>query len=349
MSEQRSQKIPVAILGATGVVGQRLLRALDGHPWFEVAEVAASPRRAGMRLSEAAPWRLPGGPPAFVESKLRAPDPRQVRAPLVLSALDAGAAREIEPAFAAAGRVVVSNAAAHRMAEHVPLVVPEVNAEHLAILPRGARGVIVTNPNCSTIALALALAPIARARRVTRVVVSTMQAVSGAGYPGVPALDIVGNVVPGIPGEEEKIERELPKIFGRLRDGRVEPASMRVSAHSHRVPVEDGHLMAVSLEADPPIEPQEALERLLEFRGEPQERRLPSAPVRPVVVCTDPHRPQPRLDREAGNGMAVTVGRVRRCPVLGLRLVVLGHNTIRGAAGGTLLLAELLAARGLLG
>jgi len=342
-------KTPVAVLGATGLVGQRLVALLSEHPWFELVEVAASARSAGRRYAEAVRWQLPGPVPVGAAGLDVLPvDPRRVRAPLVFSALDAAAAAEAEHRFAADGRLVVSNARTHRMAPRVPLVVPEVNPGHLAALEeQGGKGGIVTNPNCSVIALVLPLAPIHERWGVRRVLVTTLQAASGAGYPGVPSLDLVDNVVPEIPGEEEKIEHEPRKILGSLEGGRFREAELVVSAATHRVPVRDGHLLAVSVETVRPAEPADVAEALAGFRREGVTGELPTAPDPPILVTDVPGRPQPRLDRDAGRGMAITVGRVRPCPVLGIRFEALGHNTLRGAAGGTLLLAELLRARGL--
>jgi len=341
-------KVPVAVLGATGLVGQRLVALLARHPWFRLVEVAASSRSSGRPYGEAVRWQLPGPVPREAAELVVLPvDPRRVTASLVFSALDAAAAAEAEHRFAAAGRLVVSNARTHRMAPRVPLVIPEVNPEHLAILGERGGGGIVANPNCSVIALVLPLAPIHERWGVRRVIVTTLQAASGAGYPGVPSLDLVDNVVPEIPGEEEKIEREPRKILGTLEGGRFRDAELVVSAATHRVPVRDGHLLAVSVETARPAEPDEVAEVLAGFRREGVTGALPSAPDPPILVSREAGRPQPRLDRDAGGGMAVTVGRVRPCPVLGLRFEALGHNTLRGAAGGTLLLAELLRARGL--
>jgi aspartate-semialdehyde dehydrogenase len=345
-------KLPVAVLGATGIVGQRLVASLAGHPWFELAAVAASERRVGAAYGDSVEWKLPGSPPAEASAlPLCAPRPDEIAAPLVFSALDASVAGEVEDAFAEAGHAVVSNARSHRFTEDVPLVIPEVNPDHLELVEvqrRRRRGFIATNPNCSTIGLALALAPLQRAAGVEKVVVTTLQASSGAGFPGVPSMDLIDNVVPGIGGEEGKIEREPLKIFGALAGARVTPAQITISSHTHRVPVSDGHLMAVSLATREPMDPDTARSVLAVFEGEPQQRELPSAPERPVVIVDGDDRPQPRLDRHVGSGMAVAVGRVRPCPVLGLRLELLSHNTLRGAAGGTLLIAELLVARGLL-
>jgi aspartate-semialdehyde dehydrogenase len=345
-------RVPVAVLGATGIVGQRLVAALEDHPWFELTAVAASERRVGAAYGDSVTWRLDRPLPERARPlPMRTPSPEEVDAPLVFSALDAAVAGEIEDAFAGAGRAVVSNARSHRFTADVPLLIPEVNPEHLELVGAQRRrraGFVATNPNCSTIGLALALAPLHAAAGLERVVVTTLQAASGAGFPGVPSLDLIDNVVPGIRGEERKIENEPLKIFGELDGDEVRLARIAISSHTHRVPVSDGHLMAVSLSTREPLEPGRAREVLAAFEGEPQRRGLPSAPVRPIVLVDGEDRPQPRLDRELGEGMSVAVGRLRPCPVLGLRLELLSHNTLRGAAGGTLLIAELLAARGML-
>lgn len=342
--------IDVGILGATGVVGQQFVSRLARHPWFRPAWLAASERSEGRQYAAAAPWRLATPMPDDLAAKTVEPCTPGRGPRVVFSALDASVAGDIEQAFAAAGHIVVSNARNFRMDPLVPLLIPEVNADHLRLVPeqrqqKGWKGAIVTNPNCSTIVLALALAPL-RVFEVTRVVVSTMQAVSGAGYPGVPSLDILGNVVPFIGGEEEKIETETLKILGS--DGGRTPYPARVSAHTNRVPVIDGHIMTVSadLASKPSIDDVTAV--LREFRARPQELGLPTAPVPPVLVVTEPNRPQPRLDADRGDGMTVTVGRVRACPVLHVRFVALGHNTVRGAAGAAVLNAELMAADGML-
>jgi aspartate-semialdehyde dehydrogenase len=273
---------------------------------------------------------------------------------VAFSALDADVAGPIEQAFARAGAYVVTNTRTHRMEPDVPLLIPEANADHLVLIDRqrearGGSGAILANPNCSTAALALALAPLHRAFAVERVFVSTMQAVSGAGYPGVPSLDALGNVIPYIGGEEEKIERESRKILGTLVPAGVEPAEFAVSAHTNRVAVIDGHLETVSVGFRRRVTPEEAVAALAEFRGSPCVAGLPSSPNPPVEVDTRTDRPQPRLDLERGRGMAITVGRIRPCPILDLRMVVLGHNTIRGAAGQAVQIAELLVADGRLG
>lgn len=347
-------RIPVAILGATGLVGQRLLALLERHPWFEIAEVAASERSAGKPFAQATRWRLAQPiPEAVARMTVVGSDPEQVHSKVVFSALDAVAAGQVEARFAAAGRAVISNARTHRMVPDVPLLIPEVNPDHLGLIERQPTrrrtgGFIVTNPNCSTIALALALAPFERQWGIEEVIVTTLQAISGAGYPGAAALDLIDNVVPWIDGEEEKIEAEPLKILGTLGEREVEPAAARISAQVHRVPVSDGHLLTVHLRTAGEITPQQAAAAIADFAGEPQRRGLPSAPARPLELVDGVDRPQPRLDRERGGGMSVVVGRPRRCPVLGTKMEILGHNTLRGAAGGTLLIAEMLADRGLL-
>lgn len=352
MTEEISKQ-PVAVLGATGIVGQRLVQMLQDHPWFELAEVAASDRSAGRPYGEAVRWRIPGSVPGSAAAlTLQPADPQRVAAPIVFSALDAAAAEAIEPSFARAGRAVISNTRNRRMDPDVPLIVPEVNPDHLALLEAqrrrwGGQGFIVCNPNCSVIGLVLALAPLARAARLERIVVTTLQASSGAGYPGVPSLDLIDNVIPFISDEEPKIESEPAKILGKLAGSRVEMLDVAIAAQVHRVPVSDGHLLAVSVQSSPRIGPDRAIELMGRFRGAPQELQLPSAPAVPIVVAAAEDRPQPRLDRAAGEGMSAVVGRVRPCPVLGLRFSVLTHNTIRGAAGGTLLVGELIRARGL--
>ncbi|HEU4641516.1 MAG TPA: aspartate-semialdehyde dehydrogenase [Gemmatimonadaceae bacterium] len=352
-------RIPVAVLGATGAVGQTFVRLLHDHPWFELAELAASERSAGKPYADAATW-LEGTLPASVaDCRVLPCDPAQVRAPVVFSALDAGVAGEVEMAFARAGRFVLSNARNHRLAPDVPLLLPEVNPDHVALLERqraerGWPGAIITNSNCSTMVVALALAPLHQAFGVRQLVVTTLQAVSGAGYPGVPALDILGNVIPNIGGgEEEKIATETLKLLGTLRSDAsgapaIEPAPIRVSAQVTRVPVEHGHTACLAVGLARRASAEEAVAAISEWRGAVAGMGLPSAPERPLVVTTAADRPQPRRDVMAGGGMTVVVGRVRPDPVLDLRLVALGHNTIRGAAGASILNAELLHARGLM-
>ena len=348
-------RIPVAVLGATGAVGQRFVARLVQHPWFEVAELIASDRSAGRRYDAACAWRLSsapahGGLGARVVQECRADT---VRSKVVFSALDATVAAEIEPALAQAGALVFSNASAFRMEEDVPLLVPEVNAEHLALLDvqrrrRGWSGGILCNPNCTTAVLAMALAPLHARFGISRAFVATMQAVSGAGYPGVPSLDALGNVLPFIRGEEEKVETEIRKLLGRVVEERVEPAALITSAMCHRVAVVDGHSEAVSLELRGSPSLTEVRSTLEDWRGAPQALGLPSAPTTPLVLHATDERPQPRLDVERDGGMSVHVGRIRPCQLLGTKLFLLGNNVERGAAGASVLNAELCYARGLL-
>lgn len=348
-----SQKIPVGILGATGVVGQRFIQMLEAHPWFEVAWLAASDRSAGQAYGDAVRWRLKTPIPGAVRQmkvSAAAPDgaPR-----VIFAALDAGIARELEPQFASAGCAVVSNSSAFRMQENVPLVIPEVNAGHVVLLEqqcwrKQSGGYIVTNPNCSAIGLVVALAPLHKKFGIDSIFVTTMQAVSGAGYPGVASLDILGNVIPYIAKEEEKMEEETRKLLGDLNKDHVEPANFSMTAHCNRVAVEDGHTESVSVKLRRKASPEELISALEDFRSTPQELKLPSAPERPVVYDLAPDRPQPRFDVDRGNGMTVSVGRLRPCGVLDYKFTVLSHNTIRGAAGAALLNAELLKVRGLL-
>lgn len=345
-------RIEVGVLGATGMVGQQLVRLLEHHPWFELKWVAASERSAGRTYGEATAWRFSWPMPAAARD-LEVDECRPGSGPrLVFSGLDARAAQEIEPEFARCGHWVVSNASSFRMAEDVPLLVPEINADHLQLVSRqqarGWKGIIVTNPNCSAITLTMALAPLERRFGLVRVVVTTLQAVSGAGYPGVPSLDILGNVIPFIRNEEEKIEAETRKILGALRNGQVEDAAITVSAQTNRVAVLDGHTESISVELKQAAGLDELKRAWREFRGVPQQRGLPSAPAQPVVVMEEPDRPQPRLDAEREAGMATFVGRARLCPVLHYKFTALGHNTIRGAAGAAILNAELIKSEGLL-
>lgn len=342
----------VGVLGATGLVGQQVIRRLEAHPWFRVTWLGASERSAGRRYGDL-PWLLSGQVPAGVRD-LVVDTPIAGRPPqLVFSALDAAAAATIEPAFASAGHAVVSNARTFRLETDVPLVVPEVNAEHLALLGvqqqrRGWPGALVTNPNCSTVFLAMALAAL-RSFGPRRVMVTTLQAASGAGYPGVPSWDLIGNVIPFIDGEDDKIESETPKILGAVTGDRVVNHGVRISATATRVPVLDGHTESVSVEFDDPPSIADLADAFRQFRGRSDVTGLPSAPASPLVLCEPPTRPQPRLDAEAGGGMSVSIGRLRSCPLFHARFVVLGHNTVRGAAGAALLNAELLAASGWIG
>jgi aspartate-semialdehyde dehydrogenase len=344
----------VGVLGATGMVGQRLVRLLADHPWFRLTALAASARSAGKPYGEAVSWQLSGGVPAGASDRaVRECDPASHGdCDLVFSGLDSATARDVEPAFAAAGLAVVSNASAFRMADDVPLLIPEVNADHVSLISaqraKGTPGFVVTNPNCSVTGLAVALAPLHERFVIRRAVVATLQAVSGAGMEGPGAIELLDNVIPFIRGEEEKVEVELGKLLGVVDGDRVRPAEIAVSAHCHRVGTLDGHLEAVSLELARPAAVEEVIRTLREFRGAARDDGLPSAPASTIVVRDEPDRPQPRLDRDEGHGMSVVVGRVRPCPVLGVKLELLSHNTVRGAAGAAILNAELLAARELL-
>ena len=343
------RRIPVVILGATGAVGQRFVQLLDGHPWFRVSGLAASERSAGQAYGKAARWFLPEPIPEWARTMEVVPCRPGIDARLAFSGLDASVAGGIEEEFARAGCAVVSNSRNHRMDPDVPLLVPEVNADHLELVETQKRrwrggGFIVTNPNCSTVGLALSIAPLYRAFGIKRLVVATLQAISGAGYPGVASVDILDNIIPYIGNEEEKMESETLKILGTPKG----PAAFGVSAHCHRVHVSDGHTLAVSVETEQRTTPEEATRILREFRSSLAPLGLPSLPERPIEVRDEPDRPQPKHDRMAGKGMTISVGRVRPCPVLGLKYVALVHNTIRGAAGAAILNAELLKARGLL-
>jgi len=345
-------KIEVGILGATGMVGQNFIKFLDGHPWFEVTWLGASDRSAGKKYRDACKWNLNGVAPDAVRDRV-VEECKPGNAPrLVFSATDASVATEIEQAFAHAGHVVVSNSRNHRMDRDIPLLVPEVNHEHLKLVPqqqrqRGWKGQIVTNPNCSTIVLTMALGPL-KPFGIQRVIVTTMQAISGAGYPGVPSMDINANVVPFIGGEEEKMQQETQKIMGTLRGDHVEPLAAKVSAHCNRVPVVDGHTVTVSVEFSGKPSEADMLRAFGTFRSLPQERELPSAPRFPVQYMPEADRPQPRKDAERERGMATFIGRLRACPVFDYKFVALGHNTIRGAAGAAVLNAELMHSEGML-
>jgi aspartate-semialdehyde dehydrogenase len=343
-------RIPVGILGATGVVGQRFVQLLENHPWFAVAWLAASDRSEGRPYKEAARWRMKTPIPAPVAEMTVSPAKPEAAPRVIFAALDASIAAELEPRFADAGHVVVTNSSALRMRSDVPLVIPEVNPGHIKMLECQAwrhksNGFVVTNPNCSTIGLVMALAPLQQFG-IETVVAVTMQAVSGAGYPGVPSLDILGNVIPYIPKEEEKMEEETLKLLGRLDGSKFIPAAFAMSAHCNRVAVEDGHTESVSIELKKKPATAEIIAAWNEFRSEPQELNLPSAPAQPVRYLESADRPQPRLDVDAGNGMTASVGRLRPCSVLDWKFTVLSHNTIRGAAGAAILNAELLKVRG---
>jgi aspartate-semialdehyde dehydrogenase len=345
-------RIEVGILGATGMVGQHFIKFLQGHPWFDLKWLGASDRSAGKKYKDAMNWNLAGSTPDSVAG-VTVEECKPGNAPqLLFSAMDASIATEIEQAFAQAGHVVVSNSRNHRMDTDVPLLVPEINPDHLKLVPgqqraRGWKGQIVTNPNCSTIVLTMGLAPL-KQFGITKIVATTMQAISGAGYPGVPSMDIVGNVIPFIGNEEEKMEQETQKIMGEFRGDHIEPLPARMSAHCNRVAVVDGHTVTISVEFSSKPSATDVRHAFDAFTALPQERRLPSAPSRPVIYMEEANRPQPRKDAERERGMAAFVGRLRACPVLDYKFVALGHNTIRGAAGAAVLNAELMQSEGML-
>jgi aspartate-semialdehyde dehydrogenase len=349
----------VGILGATGMVGQRFIQLLANHPWFEIAWLAASDRSAGKTYAEACRWKLDTPLPKKIAGMTLMPNvpegtPSGELPKIIFAALDASVAHELEPKFAAAGCAVISNSSAFRMTSDVPLVVPEVNADHLSMIDgqswrKESGGFMVTNPNCSAIGLVLALKPLEERFGIEKLFVTTMQAVSGAGYPGVPSLDIMGNVVPFIKNEEEKMEEEVAKLLGAVKGDHVEMLDVKLSAHCNRVAVEDGHTECVSIQFRKPATYEEVLAAWAEFaplRGIHEGQDLPSAPAQPVEYDDAADRPQPRLDRMRGNGMAATVGRLRPCSLFDWKFVVLSHNTIRGAAGAAVLNAEILAMLG---
>ena len=348
------EKIKVGILGATGMVGQRFIQLLEDHPWFEISELAASERSAGKPYEEAVDgrWKLETPIPAKAASRVVKECKPGLDCKMVFSALDAGIAGQIEEDFAKAGYVVSTNSRNHRMDEDVPLLIPEVNAEHTAIIEQqkekyNGKGYIVTNPNCSTIGLVLAVAPLHKKYGIKRLIVTTLQALSGAGFPGVPSLDILDNVIPFIGGEEGKMESESLKLLGTLKGGKFVYADIKISASCNRVHVKDGHLECVSIEMEKKPSIDEIILTLKEFNPL-KELNLPFSPPQPIIVKEEENRPQPKYDRDLGKGMASIVGRVRECPVLDYKLLILSHNTIRGAAGAAILNAEYLKVKGLL-
>lgn len=348
------QKISVGILGATGAVGQRFVQLLEGHPWFEVTHLYASERSEGKTYAEAAQWRMETPLPNKVASMtVMTCEPTGDLPRVVFSALDSSIATDMEPIFARAGCAVVSNSSSHRMTEDVPLVIPEVNPDHLELIKTQETfkdgGYIVTNPNCTTVGLTMVLKPLEDAFGLKNVSVVSMQAASGAGYPGVPSLDLIDNVVPYIPGEEDKIFTEPNKLLGSIEGDNIRHNNIPIDATCNRVGVRDGHLEAVSIAfKNPPSDLNEVINVLRDFRGVPQEKSLPSAPELPIVYNEDAFRPQPILDRMNGGGMAVTIGRVKESRLFDVSLTLLVHNTIRGAAGAAILNAELLKDKGLL-
>jgi aspartate-semialdehyde dehydrogenase len=348
--QKTMQRQKIGILGATGMVGQRFIQLLENHPWFEVAWLAASDRSSGKPYGEAAKWKLDFPLPERIAKMPVSAAVPEGAPKIIFAALDADIARDMEPKFAAAGCAVISNSSAFRMQEDVPLVIPEVNADHLPILEnqswrKASGGYIVTNPNCSAIGLVLALKPLTDRFGIDAIFVSTMQAVSGAGYPGVSSMDILGNVVPYIKNEEEKMEAETLRLLGSRNGAVVAPLDAKMTAHCNRVAVEDGHTESVSIKLSRKATREEILEAWREFTPLAG-RDLPTAPKQPVEFLTGEDRPQPRLDKNRGAGMTASVGRLRPCGLLDWKFTVLSHNTVRGAAGATLLNAELLASLG---
>ena len=346
-------RIKVGVLGATGAVGQRFVQLLEGHPWFEVSALTGSDRSVGQTYGEACRWVLPEEMPPYVRDSTIVETESDMDARLLFSALPADAAREAEPKLAAAGYGVCSNASAHRMWPDVPLLIPEVNPEHVSLIElqrrqRGWKGFIATNPNCTSTGFTIALRPLLDTFGLRRVFVVSMQALSGAGYPGVASLDALDNVVPFIGGEEAKVETEPLKMLGRLEAGRIVDAPFKISAHTNRVAVSDGHLECVSVEFERRATAREAAEVMSNFEPPRNVRALPSAPRRVIEVRPEDDRPQPRRDRNAGNGMTTVVGRLRSDPLFDVKFVCLSHNTIRGAAGGSILNAELIVTAGCL-
>ena len=347
------EKIPVGILGATGAVGQKFILLLSDHPWFEIRELAASQRSSGKRYQDVVNWKQERPVPDTIREMMVKDCEPNLECKIVFSGLDSSVAGEVEEAFAQAGYWVFSNAKNHRMDSDVPLVIAELNPDHLNMVPhqqknRGWEGAIITNANCSAVVLALSIGPLHKMFGLETVHVVTFQALSGAGYPGVSSLDILGNVIPFISGEEDKIESETQKILGALDGHQFSPAPFTVSAHANRVPVEEGHLECVSVKLKQKAGPEEVTRCWQEFRGSEHELNLPSAPQQPVVVVSEEDRPQPRRDVWKYEGMSALVGRVRPCPLFDVKYVVLGHNTIRGAAGASLLNAELVLKKGML-
>ena len=342
-------KIKVAVLGATGTVGQKFIRLLENHPLFSVSELVASERSAGKSYAEAVAWKQETLIPAEIAQMTVKPLSAGLASPLLFSGLDSSIAGDAETDYAAAGHTVISNSSNHRMDSDVPIIIPEINPDHFELVKhQQGPGAIVTNSNCSTMFLAMVLAPLDRRFGVEAVQVTTMQAISGAGYPGVASMDILGNVIPYIRNEEEKMEEEVAKILGKLNDDRVDVHPMTLSAQCNRVPVVDGHMEAVSVKLAERATAHEIRSTLLAFEGLPQERALPTAPQRPIVLMEEPDRPQPARDVWVENGMSAVVGRIRPCNVLDFKMMILGHNTVRGAAGAAILNAEAYHALGYL-
>jgi len=348
----KNNRIPVGVLGATGAVGQRFVQLLEGHPWFEVTSISGSDRTAGRRYAEGCHWVLPEQmPERLMEKEIKKSTPAEMEVGLVFSALPGKKALDLEPEFARAGVSVCSNSSAFRTEPDVPILLPEVNPGHIDVIPaqrqkRGWSGCIVTNPNCTSTGMTVVLKALGDAFGIRRVFGVSLQALSGAGYPGVASLDILDNVVPYVGGEEEKVEWEPRKMLGKLKSEKIVPADFGMSIHTNRVPVSDGHLVCLSLELENETESNEVIAALKSYQAPPESKELPSAPDPVIQYRSEPDRPQPRLDRMAGKGMTTVVGRVRPDPLFDYKLVVLSHNTIRGAAGGSIYNAELLVESG---
>jgi aspartate-semialdehyde dehydrogenase len=346
-----SNRIPVAVLAATGTVGQRFVQLLADHPWFEVKVVTGSDRTIGGRYGDGVNWMMPGRPPADVADLIVQPTAPNLNVPVVFSALPTQDAREMEPIFAAAGYVVVTNASAYRMTPDVPLLIPEINPDHTSLIPtqkanNNWEGYIVASPNCSTTSAILPMKVLDDAFGLESAVITTMQAISGAGYPGVSSMDILDNIVPYIGGEDEKLEKEPKKLLGTVTEGQLHLADIKLGAQANRVPVIDGHLASVSVKLRRPASVEEAIEALESWRPPAVSADLPSSPERVLIYRHEPDRPQVRLDRDSEKGLAWTVGKIRECGVLDLRFLSITHNTLRGAASGSLLNAELLVKQG---
>lgn len=346
-------KIPVGILGATGAVGQRFVQLLAEHPWFEITALTGSDRTSGGIYGEVCRWVLDEDPPESVRDMTVSSTELTLNARILFSALPSHIARELEPALAEAGYIVCSNASAYRQEPDVPLIIPEINADHIKLLEnqktnRRWDGLIVTSPNCTTTGLAMSLHPLHQAFGVGQVFVTSMQAVSGAGYPGVPYLDIVDNIIPYISGEEDKLQSETRLLLGGIEGGKRQPAEFLISAQTNRVPVVDGHTLSIALKLNRKASLEDVLRVYNDYRGQQDVQNLPSTPQVPVLVRTEPNRPQPRRDRDSAAGMSVTVGRIRPCPILDYRMVSVVHNTLRGAASGSIFNAELLVSKGYL-
>lgn len=340
-------KIAVAVLGATGTVGQKFISLLVDHPFFEVKELVASPRSAGNPYKDVCSWKQDIFIPTNLQQMIVKSTDDTLESPILFSGMDSSVAGPIEENYAHAGHIVISNSKNHRMDSDVPLIIPEINPDHFELVQKQPyKGGIITNSNCSTMFLTMALAPLYKTIGIEAVAVTTLQAITGAGYPGVPSMDILGNVVPYIGGEEDKMETEPQKILGKLEGNAVIPATINISAHCNRVPVFDGHLETLSIKFKRKTSVEEVKGLMDSFRGVPQDLKLPFAPEKPILVMEEPDRPQPARDVWKNKGMSTCVGRIRECPVMDIKMVILGHNTVRGAAGAAILNAETYVKKG---